>query len=49
MQSYNIIYKNNKFYNQATGERIYPKDGAAMLLVGDNNAFGSYDPLNMPL
>lgn len=48
MQSYNIIYKNNKFYDAMTKERIYPKDGQKFLLAGDDQNFGDHDPLNIP-
>ena len=48
MKSYNIIYKNNKFYDTMTKKRIYPKDGQKFLLVGDDQNFGDHDPLNIP-
>lgn len=48
MKSYNIIYKNNKFYDQHTGRRVFPKDGGNFLIAGDNEAFNEYDPLNIP-
>ena len=46
MQTHNIIYKNNKFYDTTTNTRIYPKDGARFLLAGDNQDFLDRDPLN---
>jgi hypothetical protein len=48
MKSYDIIYKNNKFYDTATQKRIYPKDGQKFLLVGDDQNFGDHDPINIP-
>ena len=48
MKSFDIIYKNNKFYDATTKERIYPKDGQPFLLVGDDSNFSDHDPLNLP-
>ncbi len=48
MKSHNIIYKNNKFYEENTGKRVFPKDGESFLIAGDNEAFNDYDPLNIP-
>ena len=48
MKSFDIIYKNNKFYDIATQKRIYPKDGQKFLLVGDDQNFSDHDPLNLP-
>lgn len=48
MKSYTTIFKNNKFYEAATGQRIYPKDGAKLLLASDNESFDNKDPLNLP-
>ena len=48
MKSHSIIYKNNKFYEQSTQKRIFPKDGATFVIAGDDNAFDAHDPLNIP-
>jgi hypothetical protein len=40
--------QNNKFYDQNTGQRIFPKDGELFLIAGDNISFGDHDPLNIP-
>ena len=48
MKNYNIIYKNNKFYDTSTGNRVFPKDDGKFVLVGDNDAFANHDPLNKP-
>jgi hypothetical protein len=48
MKSYNIIYKNNKFYDAATNQRIYPKDGSQILIAGNDEIFMTFDPLNIP-
>ena len=48
MKSHNIIYKNNKFYDQHTEQRVFPKDGELFLIAGDNISFGDHDPLNIP-
>ncbi len=48
MKSHNIIYKNNKFYDQHTRQRVFPKDGELFLIAGDNISFGDHDPLNIP-
>lgn len=47
MKSHNIIYKNNKFYDKTTHQRIYPKNGETFLIAGDDQAFGNHDPLNV--
>lgn len=48
MKSHNIIYKNNKFYDQHTGQRVFPKDGELFLIAGDSDSFSDHDPLNIP-
>ena len=48
MKSHNIIYKNNKFYDQHTEQRVFPKDGELFLIAGDDNSFVNHDPLNIP-
>ena len=48
MKSFNIIFKNNKFYQFDTGKRVYPKDGGIFLLVSDDENFAENDPLNLP-
>lgn len=48
MKNYNIIYKNNKFYDTATGRRVFPKDDGKFVLAGDDNNFGEHDVLNQP-
>lgn len=48
MKSHNIIYKNNKFYDKNTLQRVFPKNGETFLIAGDDQAFGDHDPLNIP-
>ena len=48
MKTYNIIYKNNKFYDTATRKRIFPKDDGQFVIAGDNDSFGVHDMLNQP-
>lgn len=48
MKTFNIIFKNNKFYQLDTGKRVYPKDGGIFLLASDDENFEENDPLNLP-
>ncbi len=48
MKSYNIIYKNNKFYDISTNKRVYPKENGQFVIAGDDNNFGAEDILNQP-
>lgn len=48
MKSFKIIYKNNKFYEEESGKRLYPHDNTQYILAGDDTNFGTEDPLNLP-
>lgn len=48
MKSYNIVFKNNKFYEAEAGKRVFPKDGGIFLIASDSECFEDNDPLNLP-
>lgn len=48
MKTHNIIYKNNKFYDKVTCQRVHPKEGYEFIIAGDDNNFGDFDVLNQP-